>query len=286
MTRAKTGLRSSYEYLQRHLMPLAQRIYIFQLFLLSSMLRLPCGMQKFLMPKMVKLPDGVKVLINDLVTIHLNIPDQYLRKEYEALSDYVPKPGGIVVDVGAYIGLYSLRAAIIVGNKGLIIAFEPNPNAYCWLLKNIELNNAENVRAYNTALGDSESALDFYTVTKGNIGASSLMKQHIENSGSRVESYVKTQIPVTTLDNLYYKSKVFEGKPIDLIKIDVEGFELKVLTGLKRLLHERLIERLVVEVHVDVVQSDAVEWFLKNYDYKLDKKVRFNDVKEVHYYHR
>jgi FkbM family methyltransferase len=248
------------------------------------MLGLPRGVQKSLMPKRVKLPDGVKVLINDLATIHINIPDQYLRKEYEAMPDYVPSLGWIVADVGAYIGLYSLRVARIVGNEGFITAFEPNPNAYYWLLRNIGLNKAGNVRAYNVALADTENTSDFYIVTRGNIGASSLMRQHIKSSASGAESYVKTQIPVTTLDNIYYKSRVFDDKPINLVKIDVEGSELNVLRGSRKLLDENLIEKLIVEVHIDVVRSDAIERFLKKKGCKLDKRVRLNHVKEIHYY--
>jgi FkbM family methyltransferase len=58
-----------------------------------------------------------------------------------------PKEGWIVLDAGAYIGLYSLRASRLVGPEEFIVAFEPNPYAFYWLESNLKLNGVKNVKA-------------------------------------------------------------------------------------------------------------------------------------------
>jgi FkbM family methyltransferase len=50
--------------------------------------------------------------------------------------------------------VYTLWAAKIVGGDGFVVAFEPNPLAFAWLVRNVELNGARNVKALPYALGD------------------------------------------------------------------------------------------------------------------------------------
>ncbi len=57
----------------------------------------------------MKTVDGLRVYVNDSATLDVNIPDQYVRHEYELHQDYVPREGWMVLDIGAYVGLYSLR---------------------------------------------------------------------------------------------------------------------------------------------------------------------------------
>ncbi|GAB6948086.1 hypothetical protein JCM16161A_22160 [Vulcanisaeta sp. JCM 16161] len=56
------------------------------------------------------LPLGVKVFINNLDTLSINIPDMFERMEYSLHRDFIPARGDVVVDAGAYIGIYSLWA--------------------------------------------------------------------------------------------------------------------------------------------------------------------------------
>jgi len=59
----------------------------------------------------IKLPDNIKIYINDEATIDINIPDQYIRKEYLRHPDYIPQKSWVVFGIGAYIGIYTLYAA-------------------------------------------------------------------------------------------------------------------------------------------------------------------------------
>jgi len=66
------------------------------------------------------------------------------------------KDGDVFVDVGAYVGFFTIFASKIVGERGKILAFEPNPTAYSILLENLKLNGCKNVKAFNFALGSKE----------------------------------------------------------------------------------------------------------------------------------
>jgi len=66
------------------------------------------------------------------------------------------RKGNIFIDVGANIGLMSIFASKIVGSNGIIYAFEPEPETFVILRKNIEINKINNIQAYNIELGESE----------------------------------------------------------------------------------------------------------------------------------
>jgi FkbM family methyltransferase len=233
----------------------------------------------------VKLPGGLRIFVNDNATLNINIPDHYLRREYMRHPNYVPGDGWVVLDVGAHVGIYSLWVSRLVGD-GFVIAFEPNPIAYRWLISNIELNGATNIKALPYALGDEITRERLY-VAGENIGASSLIMNHIINSPAGKYSIVgEFVVPVVTLDYVIDKSVEIVGRPvrrIDLVKVDVEGYEMRVLKGAERALREGLIDRLVIEVHTDQVNTKDLVKYLANHGYTMDKAMRFGNVKDMVY---
>jgi FkbM family methyltransferase len=233
----------------------------------------------------IKLPDGLRVLVNNRAIINTNIPDHYWRKEYMRHHGYVPRDGWVVFDVGAYVGIYSLWASRLVGD-GFVAAFEPNPMAFRWLISNIELNNATNIKALPYALGDKITKQKLY-VAGENEGASSLIMNHIiDNPIGRYPIVGEFVVPVATLDYVIDKSTEILGKPIrriDLVKIDVEGYEMKVLRGAGKALYEGLIDKFVIEVHLDQVNTKDLLKYLADYGYAMDKVVRFGNVKDIVY---
>jgi FkbM family methyltransferase len=239
-------------------------------------------------PRKISLPDGLEIYIYDITDFGMNFADQYLRKEYELHEDYIPKKGWTVLDIGAYTGLFSLRASKLIGDEGVALAFEPNPNAYYWLVLNIRLNRIENVKTSRLALGDRIGLQELCIVTSGNIAATSAVRDHIlKNLGTEVKDYTARPVPLVTLDNVTSNTDKFVGKTLryyDLVKLDVEGFELRVLKGSRRALENGLIERLIVEIHLDCIDSDSVIEFLEEFGYIADKMVRFGDVKEMAYF--
>ena len=233
----------------------------------------------------VKLPGGLRIFVNDDDTLSINIPDHYLRREYVRHSDYVPGDDWVVLDVGAHVGIYSLWASRLVGD-GFVIAFEPNPIAYRWLTSNIELNGATNIKALPYALGDKITRQRLY-IAGGNIGASSLIMNHIINSPASKYSIVgEFVVPVVTLDYVIDKSMEIVGKSIryvDLVKVDVEGYEMKVLKGAEETLQKGLISKFVIEVHIDQINTKELIKYLDDYGYKLDAIIHFDHVKDMVY---
>ncbi len=135
------------------------------------------------------------------------------------------REGDTFVDVGSNIGLMSLHASWLVGETGLVLSFEPEPDSYKLLLRNLDLNSATNVRPYGVALGSSKGKAMIYG--KGpNRGGASLLEPSVPHPPGE-------EVPVETLDGLLGLS---ETNAIRMMKVDVEGYELEVLRGAKSIL--------------------------------------------------
>jgi FkbM family methyltransferase len=145
----------------------------------------------------------------------------YIERTYEAATlhfmDQHLKPGSVYVDVGANIGMMTLHAARIVGTQGHVYSFEPHPDTFRRLGRNIELNGIGNITTFNFALGAVGDEREIYAFPEVNIGRASL----IRDEGSQLVGAVK----VRTLD------EVLNDVPVSMMKIDVEGFEAEVLRG-------------------------------------------------------
>lgn len=148
---------------------------------------------------------------------------QYLRQVIEGDS--------VFVDIGANNGFYSLFVASL-SPKSVIYSFEPVPGTFKRLVRNLEINNFRNAHIFNLALGSKE-------------GDALISISSIEdglNSLKEIES-VESKIPVhmSTLDNILYPRK------IDIIKIDVEGYEEEVLKGAKKTINENKNIKIIFE---------------------------------------
>ena len=197
---------------------------------------------------------GGKILIpaQNIVGIMISIYEVFIQKEYERYRDYLPARGDTVVDVGAFIGLWTIHASRKVGERGRVIAFEPNPFVFSQLEENVSLNGLKNVTLLRSALGDHVGQVEIY----GEAKESSLASMYRD----RVELYVSEEkiaamtTEMTTIDIL------LEGgvKAIDLLKIDAEGAELAILNGASKSLESGSIRRAIVEVHQDRCSNQEV----------------------------
>jgi len=157
----------------------------------------------------------------------------------EPLIDLAPK-GGIVLDVGANIGYATLRLAQKIGREGHIHAFEPVPNTYRHLLRHLTLNPAfaSSISAHNIGLSAQRQELTFLELDIGNNGmnrVASELAEELEHIRNRII------IPSFSLDEW------IEEHPVNLIKIDVEGYEYQVLLGAKNTI-ERYRPSLFIEL--------------------------------------
>lgn len=147
------------------------------------------------------------------------------KSETEAFVDRLKK-GGVCVDVGANFGHYALVAANLMGEEGLVVAFEPHPQCFTLLKENAELALHGNLVLEQAALGDEEGRLDLFT-SLDNPGGHSFSSNHVRRVGKGVGKKVAVQ--TYTLDKYLSRSGI--NRPVDIIKIDVEGFEYRVLQG-------------------------------------------------------
>jgi FkbM family methyltransferase len=138
------------------------------------------------------------------------------------------KPGDNALDIGGNIGLQTLRMSQCAGKTGQVTAFEPLGYLREKFSRNMALNRAENVSLLPYALSDEEGEAEF-TIDKGvwNQGTFSLNK----NGGGGD----KEQVTIKIADEL---AEVKKLEALHLVKIDVEGFELHVLRGLKQTLQK------------------------------------------------
>lgn len=143
-----------------------------------------------------------------------------------------------VVEVGASIGIYTLALASRVGVDGRVVAFEPDPASATELETNIAVNGWQNrVAVMRAAVGDGCGQVQF--------AAARGMESHIAIDSDAGSSTQAISVPLVTLDS------AFPDTPVNLLKIDVEGFEEPVLRGAQHLLADpmRRPRAIVVEVH-------------------------------------
>jgi FkbM family methyltransferase len=173
--------------------------------------------------------DGLRWLVDDGPADAGDIlgPHHEQAVEQEVLSR-VP-PDGVLLDVGAHVGHYALRAARWAN---WVIAVEPNPATFARLQENLELNGIGNVSAWNLAAWDDLAWLSLDSP-----------HGHARDGSTRVAPADGGEIPGVPLDIL------LAGEPqIDLVKVDVEGADLHVLRGMRRTL-ERLRPEVFIEDH-------------------------------------
>ena len=132
------------------------------------------------------------------------------------------RPGGFVVDVGANFGNYALTASGRMKGDGLVLAFEPHPGTFDLLKQNIALQENPTIVAEQMALGAEESEMDLVADDE-NPGGHSFHADHLRRAGAR------SRVRVAALDD-YLREYDIVARP-DLVKVDAEGFDFKVLCG-------------------------------------------------------
>lgn len=140
------------------------------------------------------------------------------------------KPGMNILEAGANIGYYLIQEQRLIGEKGHIVAFEPDPNNTELLQKNIELNNITNLTFHPVALGNKHDQVDFYIAERGNLSGFTFQTDHC------------VKVEMNRGDDL------LAGQRIDYVRMDVEGFEFEILKGIERLL-STTVQGLFIEIH-------------------------------------
>lgn len=184
------------------------------------------------------------------------------------LSRSLIRPGDTLIDVGANTGLWALGAAVRIGPAGTVHAFEPVPDNFLRLTRNLTLNSFANVICQQLALADKCGHTVFYAATAGNSGIGSLEK--------RAEGDRPIEIEMTTVDDYCASHNISR---VDLMKVDVEGAELLVFRGAERLLSSN--EAPIIMFETDEVltarfgsSSTLIKTLLQQYGYAFYRYTR------------
>lgn len=144
------------------------------------------------------------------------------EQDKQVLFSTLVRPGQTVLDIGANVGFYTLLAAELVGNSGRVVSFEPLPRNQHYLREHVRLNGLTNVTLIEAAVADREGRASFASADAPEMG--------------RLSDEGQLEVEVVSLDGAIAAGRV----PVpDLMKIDVEGAEARVLEGARNLLATR-----------------------------------------------
>jgi FkbM family methyltransferase len=171
-------------------------------------------------------------------------PDIYLSREILQHGVWEPfetqvicsllEPGNIFVDLGANIGWYSVMAGVLVGSRGRVYSFEPDPKCFSLLTRNASLNGLENLTAEKLAVAHASGSTNLY------LHGDNFSDHRLYDSGDGRDS-----VPVSAVSLDEYFSAA--TAPIDLLKIDIQGAEWHAFQGMRHILQRGLVERVIFE---------------------------------------
>jgi FkbM family methyltransferase len=163
--------------------------------------------------------------------------------ELRLASAYL-EPGMIAIDAGANFGVFTATLAAAVGDSGAVHSFEPLAAARHRLERTIELNRLDNVMVNDLAVSDRSDTVTLFDYGPGYESWATMAPREIETAGGIVRAVTESSVQSTTLDR-YCEQYGIER--VDLLKIDVEGLEERVLLGAERLMRGA-VDLVILEV--------------------------------------
>jgi FkbM family methyltransferase len=136
----------------------------------------------------------------------------------------VVKPGAVVYDIGAHLGLYTIALARLAGPAGHVYCLDPNPLCVYFLNTNLELNQVQNVDVLPVAIIDRTGSTEL-TINYRNLQVGLVSEAPIRKPGHRIT------VPAAGLDELIATHRL---RPPTFLKIDIEGAEVVAVDGMKR----------------------------------------------------
>jgi FkbM family methyltransferase len=223
--------------------------------------------------------EGITWLKNEPLALHIST-GSYIEWKILAEGTYEPatgnlislslRPGFVALDIGANIGVHSLRMARAVGEQGKVISCEPMPHLQHKLRANIHLNRLESIVEI---VGEAISDVPGQTHMSGS-------PDTFNQGTGRMDAQGQTPVSVTTGDRLLAEKGI---EQLDLIKIDIEGYEMKAIQGLSQSI-ARFKPRILVEYDQAYWEKCGSSWtefksLLEKYSYTIYKIEEFTLTK-------
>ncbi|WP_103921976.1 FkbM family methyltransferase [Candidatus Venteria ishoeyi] len=177
---------------------------------------------------------GHKMYLDDKDSLGLLSNNGIFEEQEVAVVKEQVKSGDTVLDIGANIGYYTLIFAKLVGKQGKVFAFEPEPDNFALLQKNIEINGYSNIVLIPKAVSDKNEIIKLYLCEK-NKGMhraynSIFCNKYIEIESIRIDDYFQQN-----------------NQTIDFIKMDIEGYEYTALQGMLNILRNNKNIKILTE---------------------------------------
>jgi len=216
--------------------------------------------------------DTVVEVLGHHMLVHDSQVDQFISTELAANGIFEPfetawvsteiRPGDTVLDLGANIGYYTLLFARLVGPSGKVYAFEPDPANCALLEKNIQRNGYTNVVLVPQAVAAASGVLRLYRA------ATNQGDHRAYDSG---DGRSAIEVPAIALDDFFAGN----ARPIDFIKMDIQGSEFAALSGMQALLRRQPHLKMVTEfwpfglsragvvptAYLDLLEAQGLELF-------------------------
>lgn len=221
------------------------------------------------------LPDKRVYEIDPISDLGLKLMQNHsYEPEMTKCIEQILTKGDSFIDLGANEGYFTILGSMLVSSTGKVYSIEPQKRLWSVIEQNIMLNNLYNVQLLPYGIGSEEQELMLQLYPSTNSGATSFSKSfnfEISFDSYRKKLYGSQLSKVITLDSLF---EAFDSK-VKLIKIDIEGYELEALKGAKKLLENKFIDHILVEIHHQTLfalnqSEDMIDDLLKGFGY--DKK--------------
>lgn len=188
----------------------------------------------------------MKIIPNDKgISSELMIYGNHEPLTTQIISDELIE-GMNCLDIGSNIGYYALLESKKVGPTGIVWAIEPSPENFFILTENIKLLDYDNVKAFNFAIGDVNGEIEFIISKKSNWSKVKEENDLVEE-GDRI-----IKVTLRTLDSFVLENNL---KNIDLLRMDVEGYENKIITGGLEFL-KKFKPIIMIEIHKMIMGKD------------------------------
>tara|TARA_Y100000741_G_scaffold363815_1_gene352971 strand:+ start:3993 stop:4883 length:891 start_codon:yes stop_codon:yes gene_type:complete len=233
----------------------------------------------------------------------LNVNDPGISKELllygfheERTTNIVKKiikPGMNLIELGANVGYYTLLESRLLNGKGKIFAIEPVPENFTSLNDNIKLNDHKNIETFNLAISDKKGEFDFFLTNESNWGSmvdpSSDKISKTMSDKLKIRHNNKIKVKAISIDDFVKENNI---KEVNFIRMDIEGYEIEAIKGMKNTLKSNGNISLLIEIHnkifSDVKKSYGPTFeFLLNNGFKpkilIAKQDEYYDIKEENF---
>jgi len=181
----------------------------------------------------------------------------------------------IIFDIGAHKG-ESIKFFQKLYHKPIIYAFEPSKNTFTALKHAVDKIVDHEISIYQIGIGNQEGVVDFFesvlsetsTFVRPDINSRYLKRKNQILLQSQEDAFISTPAHLTTIDAFVSENKIHR---IDIMKIDIEGYELQAILGAEKVLRERKVSIIQFERHGDDMREDsftAIHEFLSSLHFK------------------